>query len=644
MNYYELQQRANKIVENVNNYEASLTGSSANENDLLDQHKYVDLFSLRPVFKRLFADVTENRLSTTLLNDVDINLISSFAPAPIAFVNFQNNSVSILNTSEDATSNDYKRAFNIDLYNNSNMIAVEAENNKYINRDARIKNGLNYSYSANIYDALITESQLANVFRWNTSNPDDVSQNNIIFSRQVPGVVMYYLGSGYNGIYTATIPHSLNNSTLQSVNYNTPAIYGSYYRNKDYTQSQVGEEMGAEACKVFIPSSTYFSGRLINPQQIYQPTREVGEANIDKGYNYQGKAVYHELVFKQRRTGCKDANLDFKYSPSSGNTIPEPEPPDYSINTTDNDPQGLATRLVLAKQKQYYYRRPWFDELDELTDKDTSILAGNIISNSKVDIPLISYTAQGNAQIDTENNIFYNNPSNGNGFLSYPIEMPEELDSFIIYCSFNNNRHPELNSSANVYISLGYDTVGNFQVNSNVPVGANVLSIALNSKNGGVGEVYETRLFTKTSNGADRIVADVYRPESGWTNPILQPNIKTKLKIEYVKAQQTISIYYDTTDSGAFTLLRTVSNITDINTSGINYLLIGCNYIGNNNPAINRYQNQKVSYYIDDTEVYINSIKQIPMQASQRNMTDSEFYNQYHLDYETWAKSVNKPL
>ena len=95
MDYYELQQRANKLVENVNNYEASLTGSSANENTLLDEHKYVDIFSLRPVFKRLFADTTENRLSTTLLNDIDINLISSFAPAPNITFNYNKNDINV---------------------------------------------------------------------------------------------------------------------------------------------------------------------------------------------------------------------------------------------------------------------------------------------------------------------------------------------------------------------------------------------------------------------------------------------------------------------------------------------------------------------------------------------------------------------
>lgn len=974
MNLFELQQRANKIVENVNNYEASLTGSSANEKDLLDQHKYVDLFSLRPVFKRLFADTTENRLSTTLLNDTNINLISSFAPAPNITFNYNTNEInidvleqqisfdisSLINLTSNGTlggntfaasakstegsysaykaftnnitdyygpssasvpqwlkfyspypinlssvtfnympysgggydeaykevtiegSNDdssyvvigsysdtqadsvtvtiettktykyfrfnfiehssrpnsskgygkvhitlggsiiynisnvpteipldlfatyvdmssseiqgyftpsdnkyirlnlnsildkikdgsmscelqiqckptsfensklfgdsqgdyssvlagnisattaqaiilddtnvgnledislslnsdilysikldnsgktsdnfflnvsqgdntysksgYKNydvdaftlpslqigsptnnltgtyfkgqiytpgckvlvtstyipeydapdyCYNIDLYNSSNMLAIEAETNKYIDRETRIKNGINYSYSTTIYDALVTESQLANVFRWNTSNPEDVPQNSIIFSRQVPGIVMYYLGSGYDGIYTATIPHSIGQQYLQRVNYNTPAIYGSYYRNKEYTQSQVGEEMGAEACKIFIPSSTYFSGRLINPQQIYQPIRKIGEANIDKGYNYQGKAVYHELVFKQRRSGCKDANLDFQF--------------DTTSTTTDNDPQGLATRLVLAKQKQYYYQRPWFDELDELTDKDTSILADNIINNSKVDVPGgLTYTKELKAQVDTANNIFYNNKKSSttteNGYIAIPIEFPENVDSFIIKCKFNKNRNLT-NLVANTYISLGINKQGTFQTDSSIPNGQNCLYTQIES-----GNSTQIRVYEKNNNNTK-----TQQTSTGQAG-LLGNNVDNTFKIEYVRSTKTLTLYKDINNTGVFSEVKKLTLESELKLDYVKYLFIGCNYNAVLANAITSYQQFQLSCYLDTLEFYINGKRIQPVQGTTRNMTDEEFYSSYHLDYETWADSINKEL
>lgn len=51
MEYLELQTRANLIVDKVNAYEAQLSKQTVNESEILTQHKYADLFSLRPVLK-----------------------------------------------------------------------------------------------------------------------------------------------------------------------------------------------------------------------------------------------------------------------------------------------------------------------------------------------------------------------------------------------------------------------------------------------------------------------------------------------------------------------------------------------------------------------------------------------------------------
>ena len=256
---------------------------------------------------------------------------------------------------------------NIDTYNNHNMLQLDVKQNEVITRDARIKKGINYSYSSNIADALVTESQVANIFFWNTTTQDSIANNLITFNRQVPGIVTYYLGNDYTSNFTATIPYNPRYDTINAVNYNTPPYYGAYYRDTDYTQSQVGLNPGAECCRIFMPGCNYTRGLLESPQQIWQPDKKVGNDNINLGYNWQGRAIYHELVFKNRRTGSSDNNVDFIPASSS---IP------------DNDSQGLATRVVLAQQKPYYSNRLWFKELDSLYGANCSKLADYITLNS----------------------------------------------------------------------------------------------------------------------------------------------------------------------------------------------------------------------------------------------------------------------
>lgn len=256
---------------------------------------------------------------------------------------------------------------NIDTYNNHNMLQLDVKQNEVITRDERIKKGINYSYSSNIADALVTESQVVNIFFWNTTTQDSIANNLVTFNRQVPGIVTYYLGNDYTSNFTATIPYNPRYDTINAVNYNTPPYYGAYYRDTDYTQSQVGLNPGAECCRIFMPGCNYTRGLLESPQQIWQPDKKVGNDNINLGYNWQGRAIYHELVFKNRRTGSSDNNVDFIPASSS---IP------------DNDSQGLATRVVLAQQKPYYSNRLWFKELDSLYGANCSKLADYITLNS----------------------------------------------------------------------------------------------------------------------------------------------------------------------------------------------------------------------------------------------------------------------
>lgn len=262
---------------------------------------------------------------------------------------------------------------NIDMLNDYNMLQLDVQQYGSTTREQRIADGVNYSYSANIQDALVTESQVANVFKWNTTSEVQIANNVKTNNRQVPGIVVYYLGQYYDGTYTATIPYTSDISNINSVNNKTPAYYGAYYDNTDIEGSQVIEfrdtiDDAAECCKIFMTGCTYTRGQLTSPQQIWQPEERLGTSNIGYGYNWQGQALYHELVFKNRRTGTKALGLDF---------IPAIE------SVPDNDPQGLATRFALAQQKPYYYNRPFFKELDSLVGLNASKLVDYINANSK---------------------------------------------------------------------------------------------------------------------------------------------------------------------------------------------------------------------------------------------------------------------
>ena len=388
MDLLELQKRANILVEQVNTYEASLTEEYINEEEVLVQQKFADIYSLRPVLKLIFGDSIESKTDKTLNNNVKLPLFASSAP-------MWNTTFDLLDSSVPVTKDKHEFMNNIDMVNNHNMIQLDVTQNSlvynnsiYSDREMRIRQGINFSYSSNIADAIATESQLANVFKWNTQNNLNIKNNTVTVYRQVPGIVVYYIGNGnFNPDYTPTISHSTG-STLNEVTFNYPFFNGAAYlqepiwdepTNHTAIESQdpgISPDYNSLTCslKMFIPSTHYTLGKLESPQQIYIPPAEppeykshsTAQVNIST-YNYQAHALYHELVFKNRRKGASENKFDF---------IPTLE------SVADNDPQGLATRVALAKNKKYYVNRPFFNELKPESEFDTSKLADSIIENS----------------------------------------------------------------------------------------------------------------------------------------------------------------------------------------------------------------------------------------------------------------------
>lgn len=575
MNLLELQQRANILVDKVNQYEASLTGTELDENQVLNQHTYVDIFCLRPVLKLLFGKDVSDKLSRTLENDIELPLVSSTAPAWNTFFNFFN---------QEVTSNQHEFIQNIDTYNSSNMLMLDTQQYTLTDRDTAISLGIRYSYGANIGDALVTESQVSNLFNWNTTNDTVVRNNTQTTNRQVPGIVLYYLGNDYNGVYTATIPYSRVLSNINTVNDSNPPLYGAYYDSSDTTKSQVGLDMGAECCRIFIPGCNYLGGKLISPQQIWQPDRKVGDDNIGYGYNWQGKAVYHELVFKNRRSGCSDNDVDFI---PGLDTIP------------DNDVQGLATRVVLAQMKNYYYNRPWFSELNELYSADgtfTKSLYKNINETAMVNL----YEDQLADFIGKSGNPQYN--------LQTGSYAPQDKDNFL----YINN---EFFANGDVTLELSFTAKG---FSYSFPVLSIQGFMGVDTLGGGSSNLRAYKHNFRTEGTID-----------------FQTDVETKIRITLNKSTKRCVCSRKEYTSDTWTQFADFTPGSDFT------------------PSANLGMNARSAMY-ENGSMNLKNCKAIKggveypfitkVKIGERGMYDDEFYNSYKLDYDTWATAVGKSL
>lgn len=407
MNLLELQTRANALVQKVNEYEDTIEDMTLDENEIIDQHLYADIFCLRTVMHRLFATNPADRASTSLsTTDIDWSLVTQTAVGRNEIWKLNDNTYRTQGSEAQyvgdiTTNNDMMSHYNMIVGEPAYPYAKYLLNSTSAQTKSKLVSGNCFNvYGAHISDALITESQTSNIFRWNTTPEDDITNvsANSNIPQQVPGIVTYYLGSGYDGEYSATIPYNTNKSSV-AVNYNTPAIYGAFYKNimgPEDVVSQQPKNRGAEGLRMFMPGTTFFNGGAISPIDIYQPFPRY---DTPTGYNYQGKALYHELTFKRRRAGSSAANVDF---------LPFKQ---FETGANDNDPQGLAMRLALAQQKPYYYNRPWFTELDELYTTEGSkqaALADKIVEDSKnitYNYDTSDYSTLGTATIDTTTGI-----------------------------------------------------------------------------------------------------------------------------------------------------------------------------------------------------------------------------------------------
>lgn len=620
MNLFELQTRANALVAKVNAYEDTIEDMTLDENEIIDQHLYADIFCLRTVMHRLFATNPTDRASTSLsTTDIDWSMVTQTAVGRNEVWKLNDNSYrgqgAVSGYADDITTNN-------DMMSHYNMIVGEPAYPyaKYLlsSTSAQIKSKLVSGncfnvYGAHISDALVTESQTSNIFRWNTTPEDDITNVSAISNipQQVPGIVTYYLGSGYDGEYSATIPYNTNKSSV-AVNYNTPAIYGAFYKDAygpEDIVSQQPKNRGAEGLRMFMPGTTFFNGGAISPIDIYQPFPRY---DTPTGYNYQGKALYHELVFKRRRAGCSAANVDF---------LPFKQ---FEAGANDNDPQGLAMRLALAQQKPYYYNRPWFTELDELyTEAGTkqAALADKIIEDAKNIIygyDTSDYTAVGTATIDTTTGLLLNPTSTSNATATTTLDMSAltsttPITDFEIIFKFR--LASDLSGTLYCFFAMGEDN--------------KFFRIYLNTN-------YHLVLQVKTSPTTS---STGFAIDYSNTLGPLKANKDYYIRLT-VNSSGTVFAYYkfnkedDWTSIGQTTTSSQWRNFSD-NPSAMTVPIFGCT---------NAASFDLKEFYLRINEVeYITPVQQSDEPISSNQMTDSEFYNNYQLSYDTYAEALGEP-
>ena len=623
MNLLELQTRANALVQKVNEYEETIAGVELDENEILNEHTYVDLFSLRMIMHRLFGTTPSDRSSNLTTTDgVTWYYLPTSKAMDLHLGNINENYYTYGSSSEPIErSND-----NNDLYTNYNMLVIDPNlSNAWQYSDTSgdkqrlITSMSNTVFGADIRDALVTESQTANIFKWNTTSEDDVTSyaSTYVVPQQVPGIVCYYLGSGYDGTYTATVPYNTSYSTNQPNNA-TPALYGAYYIDQNVgpgpsgITSQQAENRGAEGLRMFMPGLTYFNGTSISPINIWQPFPRL---DTDYGYNYQGKALYHELVFKRRRAGCKEAGLDFI--------------PDATVdnNICDNDPQGLAMRLALAQQKPYYYNRPWFKELDEYYTTDgtkQTQLADMIIENSKE--PIFEYPEL------SESN-WHKSKTNGTPVLN--------TTTSVITVSYLNQIYQqslvedEIKSN-NVKINITFKmrptdvTAGTICTLSKFSASDTIYDYYWQVVHNTTSQIFFYLLTTTGTNSMRVFDFSENLPPDEWINLTIETNLETgKLSCYYHLDNSTEIIYAEkekaipaefSLPGKCYTILGTDSNNND------KYVDIRLNSVGI------RFGGQQIAYPVEGSIVGYSS------------MTDNEFYSNYQLDYDTYAEALDEPL
>ena len=383
MNYLELQIRVNKIVEQVNNYEATLPEDVKDEQELIALHKFVDTDSLKAVVQYIIDNYYEASIPVKSQQKFFyFNLWQPFySDYGTRFLQYIGNSLSSDITSSN-TYTEYKNVLNknivcnVDLLSNSgspsDFIALAnlgygyTSGNKILSSSFKQSLGFQSYEGGYLDDVLITEGQVQNLNNFqlfsSLSNTDYIIRS---------------CGQRNSGLILLTSDKESSNSfpfiinpnyfpSFSSTNNNEKCCYGkTLTANNTDNSSKLDYDVsghGSNRFKYIAPMNCVKAGvygqtsysQYSQKAPISAQTFNTGDEYIDSSgstfyVTHGANSAYFELCFKRRRPGCKALGLDFVPSISS---------------IEDNDPQGLAARLALAQTKPYFDQMDvWWNEL-----------------------------------------------------------------------------------------------------------------------------------------------------------------------------------------------------------------------------------------------------------------------------------------
>lgn len=372
MNLLELQERANIIVENVNLYEEGLVGVTVDENEILEQHIYLDTHSLCSIFNYIFgknwSDKSTNNPESILTNDypffIDGSKFVWINPGDFTDDIVLEKRVEIgnrlsLNDLSDREVFEYLASTQGIQNPYYRLIVWEDGNPTY----AGIYDEQRFIPHSSIhpYDAQLIESELANLRLIDTTEITN-EPGNFILQTQT-GINLFTMPEG--GYHDYGQPFLVNKEQESPYSIDT---YQTYFgvdslkawwygccnqgpaQTVDLLMMQYNPDM---LFKVMVPAFPYYhdttsSGLVadIGRYNIWQQnasysqylrcTPKWGSYNYDTFTEdtwWDCVHTWFELVTKQRRAGCKAANKDF---------LP---------GVKDTDPQGCALATILAHCK-----------------------------------------------------------------------------------------------------------------------------------------------------------------------------------------------------------------------------------------------------------------------------------------------------
>ena len=375
MNLYELQERANKLVALVNEFESNIPDEERDENELIAQHKFADIYCLRAVMQYILGNDETRQNNQTLNNQITSDYLGYVASVfgvdggrydfssgirKYNFLKYSWTNYTFTKNCSDLIPCNFLYA---DKYNLAIPSVQQHSKQARIFGYSDYNIGLKNMTSPITQDALITEAQVTNLVNINNNIPSKNNEevlgsltskvlNNTIrffnYTTQPGGI--YHIFSTNESYYPFPTVHLFGISEINSA--------GPISGNKSIEEAQrynikTHGTSFAQQLSYYVTSNTRYRYTYASKVYYYQaePYIIYYYENNEPYYSVPNKpgCCYFELVFKRRREGCKENNLDF---------VP-------AVDTSfDNDPQGLATRLALAQCKPYYYKRPWFNELN----------------------------------------------------------------------------------------------------------------------------------------------------------------------------------------------------------------------------------------------------------------------------------------